>query len=130
MLAGVHHARDENSSFPKRIEISDVKSLIDARSEQAAALAEYILYPASEAARTSFASVLRSCADPLRLNLKGMRRIQYRWLRAADVFHSYYDMAAGGSRPHMARLRRLYHLRLGPLSGAYRTNSAPASKGS
>jgi hypothetical protein len=103
MLAGVHHARDENSSFPKRIEISDVKSLIDARlngkftlSEQAAALAEYILYPASEAARTSFASVLRSCADPLRLNLKGTRRIQYRWLRAADVFHSYYDMAAGG----------------------------------
>jgi hypothetical protein len=105
--------------FPQRIEISDIKSLTDARlngkftlSEQAAALAEYILYPASEAARTSFGSSLRSCADPLRLNLERMRRIQYRWLRVADVFHLYYDMAAGGhqSRRGGATLSKAVHV--------------------
>ena len=55
-----------------------------------------MLYPSSEVARASFGSALRSSPDPLRLNLMGMRRIQYRWLRVADVFHLYYDMAIGG----------------------------------
>jgi hypothetical protein len=55
-----------------------------------------MFYPASDTARASFGSVLRSVPEPLRLNLKGMRRIQYRWLRATDVFHLYYDMAIGG----------------------------------
>src|SRR5205823_4038176 len=64
-------------------------------SEQASALAAYLLHPVSEAARASFGSALRASPDPLRLNLKGMRRTQYRWLRVADVFHLYYDMAIG-----------------------------------
>jgi len=88
--------------FPKPVEISNIESLTNARlsekfslSEQAAALVEYMLYPAGEEARVSFGSTLRSSPDPLRLNLKGMRRIQYNWLRAADVFHLYYDMAKG-----------------------------------
>ena len=105
--------------FPKSVEISDVKALTDARlsakftlSEQAAALAEYMFYPADEKARISFGSELRSSADPLRLNLKGMRRIQYRWLRAADVFHLYHDMAKGGhqSRRGGATISKAVHL--------------------
>jgi hypothetical protein len=105
--------------FPKRVEISDVKSLTDARlaekfslSEQAAALAEYMFHPANEEARISLGSQLRSSADPLRLNLKGMRRIQYRWLRVADVFHLYYDMAEGGhqSRRGGATISKAAHL--------------------
>jgi hypothetical protein len=81
-------------------------------SEQAAALAEYMFYPADEGARISFGSELRSSADPLRLNLKGMRRIQYRWLRAADVFHLYYDMAKRGhqSRRGGATISKAVHL--------------------
>jgi len=93
--------------FPDRVEIADIAAFTDARlageyksSEQGFALAGYMFYPASEAARASFGSALRSSADPLRLNLKGMRRIQYQWLRAADVLHVYYDMAIGG---HQAR---------------------------
>jgi len=93
--------------FPDRVEISDIAAFTDARltevfksSEQGSALAGYMFYPASEAVRASFGSSLRASPDPLRLNLKGMRRIQYRWLRVADVFHVYFDMATGG---HQAR---------------------------
>jgi hypothetical protein len=105
--------------FRKRVEISDIKALIDTRlrakftlSEQATALVEYMFYPADEGARISFGCELRSSADPLRLNLKGMRRIQYRWLRAADVFHLYYDMAKGGhqSRRGGATISKAVHL--------------------
>jgi hypothetical protein len=105
--------------FPTRIEISEIKSLTNARlkekfslSEQAAALAGYLFYPASEQARSSFGSALRSSADPLRLNLAGMRRIQYRWLRVADVFELYYDMAMGGhqSRRGGATISKAVHL--------------------
>jgi hypothetical protein len=89
--------------FPDRIEIADVESFANARlaeefklCEQSSMLAGYVLYPANEEARIAIGSELRSAADPLRLNLKGMRRSQYRWLRAADVFHLYYDLASGG----------------------------------
>jgi hypothetical protein len=105
--------------FPRRIEISEIKSLINARlsekfslSEQAAALAEYLFYPTSEQARSSFGSVLRSSADPIRLNLNGMSRIQYRWLRVADVFELYYDLAMGGhsSRRGGVTISKAVHL--------------------
>jgi hypothetical protein len=93
--------------FPKPVEILDFESLTNARlsdkfslSEQAATLVEYMLYPSSEATRASFGSTLRSLPDTLRLNLKGMSRIQNRWLRVTDVFHTYYDIAIGG---HQAR---------------------------
>lgn len=91
--------------FPDRVKIADIATFTNARlagefkfSEQGSALAGYMLYPSSEVARASFGSALRSSPDPLRLNLMGMRRIQYRWLRVADVFHLYYDMAIGGAR--------------------------------
>src|SRR5579859_536003 len=105
--------------FPKRIEISDIEALTNSRlgekfslSEQARALAEYMFHPASEEARTSFGSALRSSPDPLRLNLKGMRRAQYTWLRVADVFHVYYDLATGGhqSRRGGATISKAVHL--------------------
>ena len=105
--------------FPRRIDISDIQSMTNARlgkkfsmSEQAAALAEYMVYPGSEEARVSFGSAIRSTADPLRLNLEGMRRIQYRWLRVADVFHIYYDIAIGGhqSRRGGATVSKAVHL--------------------
>lgn len=105
--------------FPSRVEISDIKSLTNARlnekftlSDQAAALAEYMFYPANEEARASLGSRLRSSEDPLRLNLKGMRRIQYKWLRGADVFQLYYDMALGGhqSRRGGATISKAVHL--------------------
>jgi hypothetical protein len=90
-------------SFPDCIKIADIEAFTNARlagvfksSEQGSALAGYMFYPANDAARASFGSALRSVPEPLRLNLKGMRRIQYRWLRVADVFHLYYDMAIGG----------------------------------
>jgi len=105
--------------FPNRIEIEDVAALTNARlaeefklSEQGAALAKYLLYPASEDARASLGTALRECPDPLRLNLKGMSRIQYRWLRVADAFHIYYDMAKGGhqTRRGGATLSKAVHL--------------------
>lgn len=89
-------------SFPDRVEIADFAAFTNARlagefkfSEQCSALVGYMVYPASDAARASFGSVLRSVLEPLRLNLEGMRRIQYLWLRVADVFHLYYDIATG-----------------------------------
>jgi hypothetical protein len=89
--------------FPDRIKIVDIVAFTNARlarefklSEQGLALAGYAFYPATDAARDSFGSALRSVREPLRLNLKGMRRIQYRWLRVADVFHLHYDTASGG----------------------------------
>ncbi len=105
--------------FPKRIEISDISFLTNVRlskkfkqSEQAVALAGYMFYPASNEARISFTNALRSYPDPLWLNLEGMRRIQYRWLRAADVFHLYYDMAVGGHQRSRggATLSKAVHL--------------------
>jgi len=41
-----------------------------------------------------------------------MRRIQYRWLRVADVFHLYYDLAVGGhqSRRGGATISKAVHL--------------------
>jgi hypothetical protein len=105
--------------FPERVEIADIAAFTDARltegfrsSEQGAALIGYMLYPASEDARASFGSALRASADPLRLNLKGMRRTQYQWLRVADVLHLYYDMATGGhqSRRGGATISKAAHL--------------------
>jgi len=93
--------------FPDRVEIADIAAFTNARlagefklSQQGSALAGYMFYPTSEVARASFGSALRASSDSLRLNLKGMRRIQYRWLRVADVLHLYYDTAIGG---HQAR---------------------------
>jgi hypothetical protein len=93
--------------FPDRVEIADIAAFTNARlagefklSQQGSALAGYMFYPATEGCRASFGSALHSVTEPLRLNLKGMRRIQYRWLRVADVFYLYYDMAVGG---HQAR---------------------------
>jgi hypothetical protein len=105
--------------FPELVEFSDIKALTNARlsekfnlSEQARSLAEYMFHPANEEARNSFGSALRSSPDPLRLNLKGMRRIQYSWLRVADVFHLYYDLASGGhqSRRGGATISKAAHL--------------------
>ena len=105
--------------FPDRAEIVEIESFTNGRlagefklSEQGSALAGYMFHPASEVARASFGSALRSTADPLRLNLKGMRRIQYQWLRVADVFHLYYDMAIGGhqSRRGGATISKAVHL--------------------
>jgi hypothetical protein len=105
--------------FPDRAEIADIAAFTNARlaeefrvSQQALALAGYMLYPANENARASFAAALGSVPDPLRLNLKGMRRIQYQWLRVADVFHLYYDMAIGAhqSRRGGATISKAVHL--------------------
>jgi hypothetical protein len=105
--------------FPDRVEIADFESFTNARlagefklPQQGSALAGYMFYPASDVARTSFGSALRASPDPLRLNLKGMRRIQYRWLRAADVFYLYYDMAIGGHQSPRggATLSKAVHL--------------------
>ena len=63
--------------FPDRVEIPDSASFTNERlagefrlSKQASALARYMFCPASEVARASFGSALRSVAEPLRLNLK------------------------------------------------------------
>jgi hypothetical protein len=105
--------------FPDRVEIADIAAFTNARlagefksPEQASALAGYMFYPVSETARASFQSLIRSVPDPLRLNLKGMSRIKYRWLRAADVFHVYYDMSIGGhqSRRGGATISKAVHL--------------------
>ena len=93
--------------FPDCVEITDIAAFTNVRlarefklSEQGPALAGYMFYPASDVARDSFLSALRRVPDPLRLNLPRMRRVQYRWLRVADVFHVYYDMAIGGHQSH------------------------------
>ena len=89
--------------FPACVEIADIEALTNARlteefrlSEQGSALAGYMFYPASAVARASFQSAMCTVSDPLRLNCKGMSRIKYQWLRAADVFDLYYDLASGG----------------------------------
>jgi hypothetical protein len=71
-----------------------------------------MFYPENENARLTLTSVLRSSPDPLRTNLKGMWRIQYRWLRVADVFHLYYDIAIGSnqSRRGGATISKAVHL--------------------
>ena len=68
--------------FPDRVEIADFEFFMNARlagefklSQQGSALAGYMFYPASEGVRVSFGFALRSVPEPLRLNLKGMRRI-------------------------------------------------------
>jgi hypothetical protein len=105
--------------FPARIEIADIESLTNERlaeefrlSEQGSALAGYLFYPGSEVARDSFQSAICTVSDPLRLNVRGMSRIKYRWLRAADVFHLYYDLARGGhqSRRGGATISKAVHL--------------------
>jgi hypothetical protein len=105
--------------FPDCVEIADIAAFTNARlaeqfslSKQALALAGYMLYPANENARASFNAALGSDPDPIRLNLKGMRRIQYRWLRVADVLHLYYDTATGGhqSRRGGATISKAVHL--------------------
>jgi len=105
--------------FPACVEVADIAAFTNARlagesksSEQGSALAGYMFYPANEVARASFGSALRASSDPLRLNLKGMRRIQYRWLRVADVFHLYYDMAVGShqTRRGGATISKAAHL--------------------
>jgi hypothetical protein len=105
--------------FVDRVQITDIAAFTNERlagefklSEQAKVLAGYMLYPNDEKARTSFASAIESSADPLRLNLKGIRRIQYRWLRAADVFHLYYDMSMGGHQANRggATISKAVHL--------------------
>ena len=105
--------------FPKRIEVSDIGDFTNARfrdkfglSDQAAALAGYMFHPTREPARNAFTTAIRSVLDPLRLNLKGMPRVQNRWLRAADVFHIYYDLAAGAhqSRRGGATISKAVHL--------------------
>jgi hypothetical protein len=106
-------------AYPNRIEIADIAAFTNARlaaefksSEQGSVLAGYMFYPGSEAARASFWGALRSIPDPLRLNIKGMNRTQYRWLRVADVLHIYYDMAVGGhqARRGGATLSKAVHL--------------------
>jgi hypothetical protein len=105
--------------FPKRVEISDIEGLTGARlsekfslSEQAAALAGYLYCPENEKTRNSFTSLILASPDPLRLNLKGMRRTHLRWLRVADVLHLYQDLAIGGhqSRRGGATVSKALHL--------------------
>jgi hypothetical protein len=105
--------------FENRVEIADIPAFTNARlaeefklSQQGSAVAGYMLYPAGKEARASFGAALRSVPDPLRLNLMGMSRIQYRWLRVADVLHLHYDMAIGGhqSRRGGATISKAAHL--------------------
>lgn len=105
--------------FENRIEIADIPPFTNARlaaefklSQQGSALAGYMLYPDNENGRASLERALHSVPDSLRLNLKGMNRIQNRWLRVADVFHLYYDMAAGShqSRRGGATISKAAHL--------------------
>jgi hypothetical protein len=109
----------EIPSFRKRVELSEIESLTKdrltekfQRSEQAVPLAGYMFYPNDDDARLTLTSVLRSSPDPLWTNLKGMHRIQYRWIRAADVFNLYYDIAIGGhqSRRGGATISKAAHL--------------------
>ena len=105
--------------FPDRVEIADIGAFTNERltgefklSEQGSALAGYMFYPANEVLRASFNTALRSVPDPLRLNLKGIGRIKYRWLRVADVFHLHYDMATGGHQQRRggATISKAVHL--------------------
>jgi hypothetical protein len=105
--------------FLDRVEIADIAAFTNARltkefslPQQASALAGYMLYSANEDARASFEAALGSAPDPLRLNVKGISRIQHRWLRVTDVFHLYYDMAIGGhqSRRGGATISKAVHL--------------------
>jgi hypothetical protein len=93
--------------FPKHVEISDIEDFTNSRlrdkfilSGQAAVLAGYMFQPLLEKNRNTFVEALRSVPDPIRLNLKGMGRVQYKWLRVADVFHIHYDLAAGAHQSH------------------------------
>ena len=104
--------------FPDRVEIADIATFTNARlagefkfSEQARPwLGICSIRPAKLLGLRSDRAPLVSRSAPAQS--KGMRRIQYQWLRVADVFHLYYDMAIGGhqSRRGGATISKAVHL--------------------
>ena len=96
----------EIPSFPRPIEIHDLKALYDARLNQkvvmwpcqAIPLLGYMCHPQDAAARDSVTDLLRHWPDhgeaepPIPKNLN---QIQSDWLKVADIFHWYCDLING-----------------------------------
>ena len=100
-------ARDGDPVFPRKVEILDLGHFIRARlsqtvlqwPKQSIPLVGYMCWPNDSEARAGLLHTLRSWAKasdatppivPARLG-----RIQHNWLRAADIVHLHWDLAAG-----------------------------------
>jgi hypothetical protein len=89
--------------FPSQIQISDVEFLTRSRlrqqtvlwPHQAIPLAAYMCWPNDEQARARLMAVLRSSSAQRDPERRRLRRIQHEWLRVADIFHFYSDIAEG-----------------------------------
>jgi hypothetical protein len=93
----------EIPSFRDRIEFWDLNNFYKARlsqdlvlwPEQAISLLGYMCWPNDPEQRDQLMRLMRSWPDGSKQIPPRLRRIQNQWLRAADVFHWYFDLAAG-----------------------------------
>jgi hypothetical protein len=89
--------------FPRKFENSDLENLFKARlsqtivlcPEQAIPLVGYMGWPNDPSARDEALRVLRSWSEDTTVVPRRLRRIQYEWLRVADVFHHFWDLVDG-----------------------------------
>lgn len=89
--------------FPRRLENPDLENLFEARlsqaivlwPEQAISLVGCMGWPNDVAARDEGLRILRSWPEDSKTVPARLRRIQYEWLRVADIFHTYRDLMDG-----------------------------------
>jgi hypothetical protein len=91
--------------FPRKFENPNLENLFRARlsttvvmwPDQALPLLCYMCFPNDEAARDDFLRTLWSWQDAVEppAPLKRLGRIQFDWLRVADIFHLYCDLTGG-----------------------------------
>jgi hypothetical protein len=91
--------------FPRKFENPDLENLFRTRlsttvvmwPDQALPLLCYMCFPDDEAARDDLLRTLWSWQDAVEppAPLKKLGRIQFDWLRVADIFHLYCDLTGG-----------------------------------
>ncbi len=89
--------------FARRIEIPDFDHFIKARlsqtvvywPEQAVQLLGYMGWPNDPLGRAEAKRTLRAWGLGIDIPLGGLRQIQMRWARVADIFSLHYDLAIG-----------------------------------
>src|SRR5918995_782880 len=94
--------------FPRKIEIGDLGHFVRYRlsetlvrwPDQSIALLGYMCHPNDEGARGALTAQLWRWGEASEFSPPsvppGLGQIQHDWLRVADIFHLYYDLAAGG----------------------------------
>jgi hypothetical protein len=89
--------------FSRKLDNSDFENLFKARlsqtivlcPEQAIPLVGYMGWPNDSSARDEALRIVRSRPEDTTVVPHRLRRIQYEWLRVADVFHHFWDLVDG-----------------------------------